>query len=264
MQFSKLEHNLPATPLATPNIGTIITGGGANTKGNYSSGELIASTTYDSYMISVIGAGTQTAATATNALLDIGIGASGSESTIIENLAMGWTLGRAYNIPIYIPKGTRIAARCQGQIASETVGVAIWLHSGPSNPPWPVFSKLTSYGADTATSSGLAHTPGTSGAESTWTNIGSTLAQNTWGFMLGLGFNGADTTLTAQSQHWEVGINSTMLAEFGCLTWTNEEISGPYPDFPYMQYVASGTQMMIRAESSGTPESMRVILYGLS
>lgn len=262
--FGRIESNLPATPNAS-NIGTLITAAGStHTKGAYSSGQLIAATTDDTYGVWLTWGRSFTSATLTNQLLDIGIGASGSEETIISNLQTGWAdVGNSLWLPLFIPGGTRIAARIQGQIASDTLALGIFLHQAPSAPPWPVFTVCDAYGADTAGTGGLTHTAGTSGAESTWTNIGSTLSRN-YGGMFPMIQGNADTTLSANGFHVELGVNSTTYAEWLYLASSSEVWQGPHPGTAHYCDLPSGTQLMIRAECGATPEAMECVAYCLA
>lgn len=111
-------------------LGTAVTGSAtANSKGSYV--QLTASTTYDLAGI-VVGFDMQSNSASYNYLVDISIGASGSEVVIIPNMMVA-NLGNTYAtpdfspfIPISIPAGTRIAARCQCTTASGKLGVSIY------------------------------------------------------------------------------------------------------------------------------------------
>lgn len=258
---SLIQNNLAATP--SLGGGTTITGGSANTKGAFSSGQLISSTTFDTHLITVMWANTQTAATATHQLMDIGIGASGSESVLISNLQTGYAFQNSLTMPLFIPKSSRLSARVQGAIASDTVDVTVFCYQAPSSLTWPLFTRCDSYGATTGDSGGLALTPGTSGAESAWTNIGSTTSQKYGAFFPMIQGNPADTTLLNMGLHVEIGISSTTYGEWYFRSFTDESISGPYPPFPFFREIASGSQLQVRAEASGTPESYEFVVYCL-
>lgn len=108
---------------------TVVTSDAAgNTKGTWT--ELIASTAYDTaFVVAYLMGGNQ------NFLVDIGIGASGSEVVLIPNLhqtlgAPGLTTQNfcfSYSCPVAIPKGTRIAARCQDGTGARTIQVSLLL-----------------------------------------------------------------------------------------------------------------------------------------
>jgi hypothetical protein len=108
-------------------LGTTITASGStNTKGSYS--ELVAATSRD-YMGFFIGT-TGASATTKHHLLDIAIGAAGSEVVILSNLyilttAM-WSAVPTFFLPINIPAGTRISARVQSATASSAFGLTLY------------------------------------------------------------------------------------------------------------------------------------------
>lgn len=121
--------------------------------------ELIAATTADTDRL-VVGCSTTAAANAdTRTLVDIGVGAVGVETVIIGALPAGFVNNMStitgnnneYTIPVRIPKGTRIAARCQSLITVKTVGItaATALVGGAG-----VGSVVDTYGADLAGSQG--------------------------------------------------------------------------------------------------------------
>ena len=103
-----------------------LSGGSANnTKGAWT--ELVASTTepYDALIVSLQGGDDTTQGTG-QILLDIGIGPAGSEI-----VAVGDTIGSIANseevrmaatgvYPVNVPRGSRIAARWQGQVATTS------------------------------------------------------------------------------------------------------------------------------------------------
>ena len=147
-------------------FGTVVTAAGsANTKGSYST--LIASTAYDAYGIMIEFYNTAVASTATSQLTDIALGAASSERVVIPNLFSGnagtsigaQNAGNAFFFPLFIPAGSRISARMQSLIASDTVNVKVTLFQWPINGV-PTIERVTAYGVDTGDSGGVAHTPG--------------------------------------------------------------------------------------------------------
>jgi hypothetical protein len=109
----------------TNGIGTVITAAGStNTKGSYT--QLVASTAKDYaglFIIPDVGA----TSTATGLLLDIAIGAGGSEQIIIPNWYQHPFLDKMASgfVPVRIPAGTRVAVRCQSATASQTIGISL-------------------------------------------------------------------------------------------------------------------------------------------
>lgn len=111
-------------------------GGSANTKGSWA--QLTASTPVDvAALFAVIGFNNHVArATTDQHLLDIGIGAGGSEFVLVPNLFYGWsTTWDGPNDVFFqpfaasIPSGTRVAARaqCDGTAAGDrTIDLALY------------------------------------------------------------------------------------------------------------------------------------------
>lgn len=143
-----------------------------HTKGSWV--ELIASTSQDTHMLGINLSFTFWSSNATNMLVDIGVGGSGSEVVLIANMCGGWH-GREVGmtiIPVYLPAGTRIAARCQALITEDIVEVGVRLLNGPrsfTQDQWQGGNVVT-YGADEANSRGTFVTGGAN-VEGSWTEI---------------------------------------------------------------------------------------------
>jgi len=106
---------------------------------------------------------------AQSTLVDIGIGAAGSETVIIANLALGCATniygGIVIDIPINIPSGTRVAIRTQSQRTSYTYGINVILIG--SSDPQTTPSSVDVLGTSTANSGNTAM----SGASGTYVQI---------------------------------------------------------------------------------------------
>lgn len=261
-QGGNWQSNLSASP-STSVPGTNVTASSTiHTKGSYT--ELISSTTYDWHGFWLHAGNTSTSGAATDVLLDIAIGAASSEQVIFPDYTVGWasnSLGsyRHAWIPIFIPRGTRIAARCQALITSDVVNVLLFGCPGNSGLPGPLFSNCDAYGINTATSRGTSHTAGNSGAESTDANVGSTTSRIYGAVMLGV--SSQSTTTTAIAYHWELTIGGTTHAEWYTNNSTSEIVAGPYPLSPIGVSIPSGTQLQIQGEASGTAQAQDVAFY---
>lgn len=254
---------LPATPGAQ-SAGVTVTGSGsANTKGSYS--ELITSTTYDSYGFWLSVYNTRASATDTSTLLDVSFGAAASEVDVLSNFMCGFINANATNggpqlsfIPLFVPKGTRIASRLQSVQTSKTANVGIWLNGGATGP-CPIFTACDTYGADTTDSGGTAHTPGNSGAESTDATIG-TASRKYKAIMLRLGTS-AITVINNIAYHWEFTDGTNTYCEWYSVNSTDETICGPFPLAPLVVDIPSGAAMQIQAEASGTAQAHDVTFH---
>lgn len=261
-QGGNWQTNLSATP-STSSPGTTVTASSTiHTKGNYT--QLISSTTYDWYGFWLQTINTYVASSATDLLLDIAIGAASSEQIILPNWMAGWGPtasggARTIFVPIFIPRGTRIAARCQALITSDTVNVLVAGCVGNSGLPIPLFSNCDAYGIDTATSSGTSHTAGNTGVESTDANVGSTTSRP-YGAVL-LGVASQSSTTTAIAYHWELTIGGTTHAEWYAANTTSELVYGPFPPCPIPVSIPASIQLQVQGEASGTAQDQDVAFY---
>lgn len=155
--------------VTTTSRGTAITASAtANTKGSYTT--LIASTAHTAKGFLVTFG---TAAAGVDYLVDISIGAAAAEIIIIPDLMVGSGTGSiarqsAVFIPIAVPAGTRISARCQASTLSSTVRVKIHLLGDLPGGMEP-FGKCLHYGAVAATSQGTTIDPGaTANTKGAW------------------------------------------------------------------------------------------------
>jgi hypothetical protein len=164
--MSELENAYTGTTSAE--IGATVTANAATAHTVGAWAQLDAATTYDAYGVTVsISALGTAASTNTRSLVNIAIGAAASEQTIIPNLICGqagsWNSGSIgpvmYHFPIRIPQGTRIAANLQSLALSDTATVNVWLHQFQVPGKW-YGQRVTAYGPNTATSSGVSHTHG--------------------------------------------------------------------------------------------------------
>jgi hypothetical protein len=153
--------------------------------------QLIASTAKDAYglLIFMENANLSADTAGFRLLVDIGTGASGSETVLIANLLFGdctYAYHEKYLCFVRIPAGTRISVRSRGNAGLDKTGyIQILLLENPvsSNefPPGRVFpfavgSRIETLGADesnirgTAVQSGTANTKGSYAAFSTSTS----------------------------------------------------------------------------------------------
>lgn len=154
---------------ASGGVSTVVTGGAtANTKGSWS--QLIASTSFDAMGLLLY---VSTQYQDTRYLIDVGIGASGSETVVVSNLLFGVPTGICLPIyiPIAVPSGSRIAARCQDNFGSSGAYLSANIIAGGWIDP-PSFSSVTDYGTSTSTSGGTTvDAGGTANTKGSYTQI---------------------------------------------------------------------------------------------
>ena|ERR1035437_3446893 len=160
-----------------------LTGGGANVKGAWS--QLIAATARDATGIFVsLG---RTANFGDNALVDIGIGAAASEQVLVPNLFRYNAADSAEDaytgvIPIAVPTGSRLSARCQSPTTASVTACAMLVEEGFASPAGQ--SRVTAYGALTATSLGTSVPCTTVNTKGAWTQLTASTGNQCSGLLL--------------------------------------------------------------------------------
>lgn len=250
--------------VAASTNGTTVTAGAANTKGSYA--ELVASSgiTCHEFILEVV---TQSAAA--SYLLDIATGGAGSETVVLSNILVGQGgSGRGstfIRLPLSIPSGTRISARCQSTTASATMNIMGHLvnHVSLGSPTWDTMGNTT------ADSGGIQIDPGgTAHTKGAWVEIvasssalfnllalfisnqGNSVASSAqWFFDIGTGAGGAETPIIS-----DIPFRATAAAD---------DINPSAYLFPVS--IAAGTRIAVRAQCSTADATDRltdVILVG--
>lgn len=238
----------------------------ANTKGSWA--ELTAGLDYDVYGLYL--PMTHAAITSNRSFLfDIGIGGSGSEVVLVPNIYHAqynsggavWMPGMAGFFPCFIPKGTRIAFRCQCSTGSTAMTVIVRFAAGAlrSAPPIQTWDAL---GVSTAASGGTAVTAGDTSMGS-WTQIISTTARDykyfamltndvhigtySISFDIGIGGSGSEVVLAT----------STLIFRHTFTEITSLAVNGPCR-------IPKGTRIAVRAGNTftGGTKNTQVALYG--
>lgn len=262
----------------TSPMGITVTGSATiHTKGAWT--ELIASTSFEALFVRVNISSTSAATTATETLVDIGIGAAAAEQVIIPDLLGGYVgaIGtavtaapRIYEFPLRIPAGSRIAARLQSLVASKTARLMISIFGEPRYPAsvW-AGSTVTAYGIVAASSRGTLVTPGASGAEGAWTEI--VASSTTDHSALVIGSQGViNSVITAHVYAIDVAAGAAaaeqVLASDRIITAnTSEQNPGLYPSNALGVTIPTGTRLAARASGHTTsPQALDVALYGVS
>lgn len=265
------ESNVGATANAT--LGTSVTTGAASaTKGTVA--QLIASTSFDSYLMQITAADYGTSATASAGCLDILVGGSGSEIALISNLLMGACGGMGIQIrgpkhwlfPIYIPAGTRISAQAAGLRLSTAFKVSVYLWGGKGYPPFKVGTQVDTYGIGTVPN-GTTITEGASGAEGNWAQITASTTRDHFCIVPSYQYN--DATLLDAFAQADVGIGAAASEQqighsYNYSLGTIDCMDGPYPLLPIFKDVPSGTRLAMRASCSSTTNTANGALHGVS
>ena len=155
---------------------TVTANTAAHTKGAWS--ELIASTSANASLLVLHVQDVSAVSTNTATLLDLATGASGSESAIASDIAIGCALttagpaGVAVSIPLKISSGTRLSARIQSVVTGgKTASVQAFLFNVGDFATAP--TSVDVIGGNTANSQGISF----SGASGTWVQATASTSQ---------------------------------------------------------------------------------------
>ena len=268
-----LETNVTVTSNVT-RVGTLVTAGStAHTKGT-TWDELIASTSAaaEGIYIKVVDVGVSN--TATSMLMDIGTGGSGSETVLLPDLLVGYagpdqTMGRTYFFPVAIPSGTRISARCQALIASDTARVAIWLAQSVQHLEGA--SSVEAIGEDTTNSEGTTVTSGNNAWAASWTSIGS-VSSDVNCIMPGFDAD-SDTVLPGSDDQWilKLGYGTNPPGSGGTeidaiwyfATASQENTRGVFPNTPVYADISSGDNIYVNIAGNDPNEPIGVVVHAM-
>lgn len=209
-------------------------------------------------------------------LVDIAIGGAGSEIVVVADLMAGSGTGSiarqgAYFIPIAIPAGTRISARCQATTLSSVIRAKVHL-LGDLPGGMDSFGKVVRYGIVAATSQGTTVDPGaTANTKGAWAQLAaavtypvkalfwdqSNLVQTTrtsgdWLLDLGIGGAGAELVVVP-NMHIEAS------------TTDDTMVHGPSPLLPVS--IPAGTRLSARCMCSFntvTVRNLAIAVYAFS
>jgi hypothetical protein len=242
--------------------------------GSYGSwAQLFAATTQDTYGILININSNSASAASRGTVIDIGWDEAGGTSYIARVTGLLCGSAAAYNIsgsgvwyyfPIFIPAGSRIAARGNSTVTA-TFRVGAVLMQMPSNP---AMIRKGSF-VETLGISGNIGTvvvPGTT-SEGSWTLIGTT-TKRLWWWQVGMQVAVADTSWNGNVIHVDVAvgdgtefdviISDTLITTSAAEALTNIPITaGVEWDVP------SGSNIYIRAQCSGTLDTYTAAVYGL-
>jgi len=251
--------------------GVVVTSSTANVKGAWS--ELSASTEFDAYSLLLMIQEFIVVTAGNEMLIDIGVGGAGNEEVIAENIIIshGNTNsfpGMSKCLPISIPSGTRVAARCQSSAGSQSVSI---LMSGliPNFKSNNGLSLIVGLGINTTTTRGISFDPGAvADTKGAWSEVDSSLGDSYKGFLIGIGGD-TNTSQTEQTGFIDVGIggagNEEVIAENIPYRIDAGEFYSILDGF-FTVDLAEGQRLAVRAQCSITNSVDRVndvFIYGV-
>lgn len=124
--------------------------------------------------------------TNTQALLDIGYGASLSEVALAQNVAFGGAVAfQSWTFPIYIPTASRIVMRIRSSVAGKANTFAVSLSGGGTGME-SAHSSVT-YGAFSTSNGTFLTVPTVANTKSVWTTITAATTSPARWMLVGLG-----------------------------------------------------------------------------
>ena len=244
----------------TDSAGTQINAGGSpHTKGPWV--ELAASTSNDNEWLTVT---LQSETNDMGYLVDIGVGAAASEAVVVANIPYNSNgLGggiRRITLPITIPAGSRVAARCQAVVQNNVLDVSI--HLSDTSAFGTAASSIT-IGADTTTSLGTTLDAGASAnAKGAWAELDASTSEDIDYFVV----------LAAHNRNTAIGAASNFLIDIGTGAAASETVlvaNIPYnqniqeqlttPQAAFFEAIASGTRVAARCQSTEIDATDRII-----
>ena len=255
-EFNWTADNFGST-FSEADFGTSMTTGAANTKGAAVTLLSGATVTDDVYGIAINFFGGATASAARQFMADLLVDEAGgtSFSVKIANLmADAPTLiftGYQYYFPLYIKAGSSIGMQAQCQAASQALRCAVKVFGKPSHPHLlSVGTRVETFGADTATTTGTGLTPGTNALGSYTASMGTTSNNNWWWQM---GYVITDTSITSAAYHFDVkagnGTDDKLCIEGILTTGTaSEQMSKTAIGYGLpIRRIASGSNVYVRS-----------------
>lgn len=233
--------------------------------------ELLASTDHDSYGLLLMVNLSFTAGAGRNFVLDIGIGASGSEIVVIPDLICGmanpYPNALYFYFPLFVPAGSRVAVRSQANIANS-FRCQISLYQQPVRPD---LIKAGNYcevvGGGALPGGGTSITIG-GASKSAWQLLGTTV-RDLWWWQIGLQVPEADTVVGGNAMLLDLAVgNGTdfmpIMQDVMFATGTSEVVY----NYPFLygndRLIPAGSDIYVRGWASGTPEAAYLVAaYGL-
>lgn len=225
-----------------------------HTKGGWT--QIIAATSYHAHALLIEVA----AAFAWSALWDIGIGGSGSERSIVDNI--GWATNgsedqgvAAFVVPLAIPEGTRISCRVQINNAGATgTGLVAVM---PIGYPLPGFeaglARATTYGVDTTTTTLTKPTIASTGTKGPWSEL---TAATTYDIRYMIVQQTLVEFVTGAAWTIDIGIGAASSEKVlvpDLLGDSQGALQGPRPStYSFPCYIPAGTRLSARFKASST------------
>lgn len=208
-------------------------------------------------------------------LVDLSVGATSAEQVAISNLYMAAPAtdrisGHSLYIPMRFAKGTQLSIRSQSSFASSGIILAAQF-MGSTFSGFPGYSRMTTYGADTATTGATVSSLDPGGTANTKSAY-QTITASTTNAIKALYLNIDIRNTAATSALWRVdiamGASDTIIIPDLTLhaDATSDQLANHWIG-PFFVSIPAGVALKVRAQCSITDATDRVIraviIYGL-
>lgn len=249
-------------------LGVLVTPG---TSGYGSWFQLFAAQSFDAYGLLMCLSNNGASATNRHSKVKLGIDEAGGTSYVdrIDGLLCGATAnlgpgtGAWYFFPVFIPAGSTIAVAAHSTVTTA-FRVMGQLFGAPPNPAMiRKASFVEAIGLSGLT--GVAVTGGTT-SEGAWTLVGSS-TKRCWWWQFGFQVDLADTAWNAATIFFDIAVGDAtnkdiILLDQGILTGSNELYSNPPVTLGCEWDVPAGSDIYVRAQSSGSLDTFNIVAYG--
>jgi hypothetical protein len=265
----RVQHNTGSVGIFAPGT-AVVTGGAASTKGTPV--QLIASTSFETYWVTVVASDYAASSTASQGALDLLIGTS-PEEVFVPDLLMGYcgsltgTVAgpKRWDFPLYIPAGSRLAARAAGARINAIVRVWVFLYGGDGLPPSRVGTRVTTYGMGTVPN-GTTVTPGATGTEGAWAQMSAATTEAHFALVPSFQMSGVTSSLT-RALAVDLGVGTVpeeqVMESYWFSTDAVSRMTGPQNSWPCFVDVPISTRLAMRASNNGTNNTYNGVIHAV-
>lgn len=241
----------------------------AHTKGAYV--EVIASTGGEVDRLLILSGASSSSTVNSSALMDIAVGAAGSEVVVIPDVFIGYAPAALWwDIPIAIPSGARISARYQSARTSTNCAIQVVALKRSNEAIQRPASYTVSIGTDTSTSQGVTLTSG-AGSKGAYAELTSSCPVSLQGVQIGIGqassTNASSGTIRVDIAVGAAGSETVIIPDVQALGANTENIARNInAPFFWPVRIPHGARIAARASNSagsGAAYNVDVSLVGI-
>ena len=265
-QRLRTQSNAPTLATLTPGT-AVTTGATSSTKG--SATQLIASTKFDVWGVTLVFTDYGASATASDACFDLLLGAN--DDVRVANLLCGYSPSSSsfgtqrYWFPLYIPAGVKVSGRAAGLRTSTAMQVQIFLEGGTPSPPWRVGSRVTTYGITTVPNG--TNVVAGNAAEGSWTQMTASTSEDHFYLVPSFQLT-SETSISSRALNVDYGVGGSgsevLLGSVDYGQSSFELLSTPGDLGGEDVHVPAGSRLVMRASSTGVSNNYNGALYGIS